>query len=179
MTKAKDAFSFHAEYICFLMFWIFLPFIYFTSFGEQGKADINSLRWSAPVGLKPAYTRMWVAQSTIVLWALILVFSERSFSKCTDKAFFFYGSVYLVGYILSSYIIHWWVLSSSDPVLTNQLRKCKHFFFKFPAFRILALLSCEANCDYCPEVLIGCGSSAVLISLPVGELWSSWLWLLI
>ena len=34
----------------------FLSFIYFTSFGEKDKADMNSLRWSAPVGLEPAYT---------------------------------------------------------------------------------------------------------------------------
>ena len=27
----------------------------------------RSLRWSTPVGLKPAYTRMWVARSTTVL----------------------------------------------------------------------------------------------------------------
>ena len=45
----------------------FSPFIYFT-FREQDKADIISLRWSAPVGLKPAYTRMWVARSNIMLW---------------------------------------------------------------------------------------------------------------
>ena len=36
----------------------FLSFIYFTSFGEKDKADMNSLRWSAPVGLEPAYTHM-------------------------------------------------------------------------------------------------------------------------
>ena len=36
----------------------FYDFIYFTSFREQDKADFNSLRWSAPVGLEPAYTRM-------------------------------------------------------------------------------------------------------------------------
>ena len=51
----------------FFFFFFFLSFIYFTSFGEKDKADINSLRWSAPVGLEPAYTRMWVARSTTVL----------------------------------------------------------------------------------------------------------------
>ena len=31
---------------------VFLPFIYFTSFREQVKVDINSLlQWAAPVGL--------------------------------------------------------------------------------------------------------------------------------
>ena len=45
----------------------FLPFIYFISFREQDKADINSLRWSAPVGLEPVYACMWVTRSTTVL----------------------------------------------------------------------------------------------------------------
>ena len=49
------------------LFFFFLSFIYFTSFGEKDKADMNSLRWSARVGLEPAYTRMWVARSTTVL----------------------------------------------------------------------------------------------------------------
>ena len=62
--------------LCYLPFWLllllfdyyfFLSFIYFTSFGEKDKADMNSLRWSAPVGLEPAYTHMWVARSTTVL----------------------------------------------------------------------------------------------------------------
>ena len=48
-------------------FFFFLLFIYFTSFREQDKAIINSLRWSAPMGLEPAYTHMWVARSTTVL----------------------------------------------------------------------------------------------------------------
>ena len=51
----------------FFFFFFFLSFIYFTSFGEKDKADMNSLWWSAPVGLEPAYTRMWVARSTTVL----------------------------------------------------------------------------------------------------------------
>ena len=33
--------------IMLLFFLFFLPFIYFTSFREQDKADINSLQWSA------------------------------------------------------------------------------------------------------------------------------------
>ena len=51
-------------------FFFFLSVIYFTSFGEQDKADINSLRWSAPVGLEPAYIRIGVAHSTTVLQTL-------------------------------------------------------------------------------------------------------------
>ena len=38
-------------------FFFTLSFI-FTSFREQDEAYINSLRWSALVGLEPAYTRM-------------------------------------------------------------------------------------------------------------------------
>ena len=51
----------------FFFFFFFLSFIYFTLFREKDKADMNSLRWSAPVELEPAYTRMWVARSTTVL----------------------------------------------------------------------------------------------------------------
>ena len=43
--------------VFFLFFFFTLSFI-FTSFREQDEAYINSLRWSALVGLKPAYTRM-------------------------------------------------------------------------------------------------------------------------
>ena len=50
--------SFYRSVQFFFFFFFFLSFIYFTSFGEKDKADINSLRWSAPVGLEPAYTRM-------------------------------------------------------------------------------------------------------------------------
>ena len=39
------------------LFFFTLSFI-FTSFREQDEAYINSLRWSALVGLEPAYTRM-------------------------------------------------------------------------------------------------------------------------
>ena len=39
------------------IFFLTLSFI-FTSFREQDEAYINSLRWSALVGLEPAYTRM-------------------------------------------------------------------------------------------------------------------------
>ena len=44
---------------CFflLLFFFTLSFI-FTSFREQDEAYMNSLRWSALVGLEPAYTRM-------------------------------------------------------------------------------------------------------------------------
>ena len=41
----------------FFFFFFTLSFI-FTSFREQDEAYINSLRWSALVGLEPAYTRM-------------------------------------------------------------------------------------------------------------------------
>ena len=34
------------------------PFIYFTSFREQDNPDINSLQWSASMGLEPAYPHM-------------------------------------------------------------------------------------------------------------------------
>ena len=36
----------------------FFLLIHFTSFRKQDKADINYLRWSAQVGLEPAYSRM-------------------------------------------------------------------------------------------------------------------------
>ena len=52
---------------CVLHICFFLPFIYFVTFREQDKADINSLRCSALVGFKPVYTHMWVARSTTVL----------------------------------------------------------------------------------------------------------------
>ena len=42
-------------HIPFLVYF-FLSFIYFTSFREQDKVDINALRWSAPVELESAYT---------------------------------------------------------------------------------------------------------------------------
>ena len=48
-----DVSAFIYTLLCF-----FYDFIYFTSFREQDKADFNSLRWSALVGLEPAYTRM-------------------------------------------------------------------------------------------------------------------------
>ena len=51
---------------------IFLSFIYFTSFGEKDKADINSLRWSVLVGLEPA----WVARSTTVLWTPTIMYYD-------------------------------------------------------------------------------------------------------
>ena len=60
---------------------IFFFFIYFTSFGEKDKADINSLRWSALVGLKPAYTHMWVARSTTVLWTPTKLMSGMSYNN--------------------------------------------------------------------------------------------------
>ena len=41
----------------FFCFFFTLSFI-FTSFREQDEAYINSLQWSALVGLEPAYTRM-------------------------------------------------------------------------------------------------------------------------
>ena len=41
----------------FIFIFFTLSFI-FTSFREQDEAYINSLRWSALVGLEPAYTRM-------------------------------------------------------------------------------------------------------------------------
>ena len=49
------------------MFALFLIFIYLTLLREQDQAHINSLRWSTLVGLKPVYSRMWVARSTTVL----------------------------------------------------------------------------------------------------------------
>ena len=49
LKKAKEEF----EFVLF-----FDDFIYFISFREQDKGDFNPLRWSAPVGLEPAYTRM-------------------------------------------------------------------------------------------------------------------------
>ena len=56
----------HKRFIVVVCF-VFLPFIYFTSLREQDKADINSLQWSAPVGLEPAYIHMWVACGSTVL----------------------------------------------------------------------------------------------------------------
>ena len=45
-------------YLFFIYLFFFEPFIYFTSFREQDKDDINSLRWSVPVGLESTYTLM-------------------------------------------------------------------------------------------------------------------------
>ena len=54
-----------------LLFFFFLTLSFiFTSFREQDEAYINSLRWSALVGLEPTYTRMKVARSTTVLYLL-------------------------------------------------------------------------------------------------------------
>ena len=60
---------------CFggFLFGFCLPCSYFTSFREQHKADINSLQWLAPVGLKPAHTRMRDARSTTVQQTLFAV----------------------------------------------------------------------------------------------------------
>ena len=44
--------------LCSFTSLFFFPFIYFTSFREQDEADINSLWWSASVGLEPAYTHV-------------------------------------------------------------------------------------------------------------------------
>ena len=46
-----------SNFFFFFFFFFTLSFI-FTSFREQDEACINSLRWSALVGLEPAYTRM-------------------------------------------------------------------------------------------------------------------------
>ena len=43
---------------CFFFCFFFTLSFIFTSFREQDEAYINSLRWSALVGLEPAYTRM-------------------------------------------------------------------------------------------------------------------------
>ena len=42
----------------YLFFYLITLSFLFTSFREQDEAYINSLRWSALVGLEPAYTRM-------------------------------------------------------------------------------------------------------------------------
>ena len=57
-TKILEVNLFAFAYRLFFCLFVFLSFIYFTSFGEKDKADMNSLRWPAPVGLEPAYTRM-------------------------------------------------------------------------------------------------------------------------
>ena len=67
LEVAEQYFNNQMESAVFFLFSFFLSFIYFTSFGEKDKADINSLRWSAPVGLEPAYTSIWVACFTTVL----------------------------------------------------------------------------------------------------------------
>ena len=64
-TQVQSRYPREFSRLCNMYLWdwhtlFFLSFIYFTSFGEKDKADMNSLRWSAPVGLEPAYTRMWV-----------------------------------------------------------------------------------------------------------------------
>ena len=48
-------------------FFFFETLMYFTWHREQDEAYINSLRWLTLVGLKPAYTRWWVARYTTVL----------------------------------------------------------------------------------------------------------------
>ena len=67
-----------------VIFFFFFRFIYSTSFREQDEAYMNSLRWSTLVGLEPAYTWMWVAHSTNVLWTPI-VFAKAVFLYCSPN----------------------------------------------------------------------------------------------
>ena len=61
----------------------FLPFVYVTSFREQNETYINFLQWLTLVGLEPAYTSMWVARFTIVLWMPEEI--EKYSEKCSEK----------------------------------------------------------------------------------------------
>ena len=55
---------------------------------SENRTWINSLRWSALVGLEPAYTRMWVASSTTVMWTLTWVGYPfiKNVEWCTKKS---------------------------------------------------------------------------------------------
>ena len=45
-------------FLLFISIYFFTFAVLFTSFREQDEAYIKSLRWSALVGLEPAYTHM-------------------------------------------------------------------------------------------------------------------------